>query len=141
MQKGRMSSHCVHCPINQKDGIIHCLPLLLIFSIHRKASKESNMRFSMATVFSVTFSHALLLLLGGSGRVLPVTGSPLPRVVEPNNNSNSDGPPRSLVRIGNNKGSHGYVTALDESLPNSNLLLSLSGDEESKEEVSRTTPR
>ncbi len=46
------------------------------------------MKFSMATVFNVTFSHALLLLLlGGSDSdsgILPVTGSPLPRVVKPN---------------------------------------------------------
>jgi hypothetical protein len=44
------------------------------------------MKFSMATVFSVTFSHALLLLLlgGSESGILPVTGSPLPRVVEPN---------------------------------------------------------
>jgi hypothetical protein len=93
------------------------------------------MKFSTATVLSATFSHALLLL--GGSVLPPVTGSPPPRVVEPKNN---DGPPRSLIRIGSSKGSHGHVTASDDPSPSSNLLLSLSGDEESKEAVSRTTP-
>jgi hypothetical protein len=80
------------------------------------------MKFSI-TVLSATFSHALLLDGSDSGGILPVAGSPPPRVVEPNNNN---GPPRSLIRIGSSKGSRGHVTASDDSSPSSDLLLSLS---------------